>query len=220
MKDLEKQISQVVGKEYELEKSSEGRIIKTDKEKYFLSKRDPDLSDKSAIEKITGYGISPIMLIGEDYILQRYVDFSKTSALRIEEMSYLLRQIHSNKGKGGLLVHGDFSRHNTCKLEKVPRCYDYEFTHFGDPFIDLGRIILRELSGPEDIEKFFKVYSNGYLPSTERLKEGLSLFCDWQYLLRKRKNQPHQEVPLKRKEKIIKSSKKDFLDIINNFKTL
>ncbi len=178
--------------------------IKIDDELLFIGKREPSIGDEEAIREIAKYGIAEIKEVGENYILEQFIEFEHMH-LTLEEMAILLKEIHSNNHLGNPLVHGDYSRHNTTRLGGVPKCFDFEFTHYGDPFRDIGRVVLRECPQIEDVYSFLEIYS-GKIPPRMELREGLISFCDWQHLMRTRKNVPYQNVPLLRKKQIIGAS--------------
>lgn len=160
-----------------------GEILETEKGKFYLSPRDPELSDKDAIKLISQYGIVPITYIGSNFLLQPYIQFNHIRSKSPSEFGKLLKKIHGNSYRGKPFVHGDFAGHNTTKLDRDLKCFDFEFTHFGDPYLDIGRIILRECDTINDVIEFFEVYS-GKVPKNDVLANGLSRFCDWQHLLR------------------------------------
>jgi hypothetical protein len=174
-------------------------------------------SEEEAIKKISSrFGLAKVLEIGNDYLLEEYVEFEKID-LSLDQLSYLLKDIHSIRNNSGLyLVHGDFSQHNTTLFEGNAKCFDYEYSHFGNTYADVGRILLRECRGFKDTELFFNIYSNGF-PKCDELKEGLIYFCNWQNELRKEKNLPYQEVPLIRGKRIEKVRNK-LEDILNAFK--
>lgn len=208
-KEIEKQVGKIVQEE----ETPNGTVIYTSDRKYFIAKRDPVLSDSLAIKEISRYGIAPVIFVGDSYILEGYVEFSGRG-LKLEDCGNLLSSIHMNKFEGKSLVHGDFGSSNTTDSDGNPKCFDYEFTHFGDVYRDLGRVILRNCNSPEEMIYFFESYS-GKIPSLEELIEGLCSFCDWQNLMRK--NSEFQEIPLIRKRQV-KSSKKNIKAIFNSFK--
>lgn len=191
------------------------QVISSSNGKYFLAKRDPTLSTPKAITKISKFGITPVILIGHNYILEKFIKF-EYKAPSLKQLAYLLRDIHNNNYSQGTLVHGDFSKNNTTIYKGNLHCLDYEFSHFGNPYVDIGRIILRECNNEDDINDFFKFYSGG-VPPLKLLQEGLSYFCDWQHLIRKRKKFPFQNIPLVRKERISESGK-NYKQILKAFK--
>ncbi len=210
-----KEIENQIGKILREEKTLNGSILYTDCRKYFVAKRDPELSEAPAIEKISSYGVAPVIFVGDSYILEEYVEFYPQK-LTLEDSGKLLYEIHKNTFQGRQLVHGDFGETNTTYVEGNPRCFDYEYTHFGNAYVDLGRVILRICESPEEMIHFFENYT-GQIPTPKDLSEGLSSFCDRQNLMRIRKNLASQNIPLIRKNQIAKS-KKDIVSIFNSFK--
>ena len=213
LKLIEKQIGRVI-----LEKETpNGKVLYTQDGKYFVARRDPVLSERSAIKLISQYGIIPVILVGDSYILEKYVNFNPKQ-LKLEDRGKLLGLIHSNNLGGKPLVHGDFGISNTTYFNDAPKCLDYEFTHFGDVYRDIGRVILRNCGSVGEMVHFFDNYPSG-IPSPDKLKDGLSSFCDWQNLLRIRKNLEFPEVPLIRKEQV-KDSRKNIEAIFKSFKNI
>jgi hypothetical protein len=184
------------------------------KDKIFLARRGK-YSHLEAISLISKYGVAKVIGINKESIIEEFVRFDKMP-LTINQLARLAKQIHANKRNNLSLVHGDFSSNNTTLFLGVPRCYDYEHAHFGNIYVDIGRVILRDCNSLQEVEYFFKEY-RGDVPSMEELISGLIVFCDWQNKLRVEKNAPYQEVPLVRKARL-KRAPKDITSIINSFK--
>ncbi len=181
---------------------------------FFLGRRSPTLSNSDAISKIGNYGVVPVIWIGIREILTPYKYF-KQEELNILQLASLLKAIHSNKTKELVLVHGDFSRKNTTLDTGNPKCFDYEYTHWGNPYIDIGRLILREIKNERELEGFFEHYS-GSMPKVADLKEGLITFCERQAKMREEKMSAFQEVPRIRARRI-NESPKDIHKILEAF---
>jgi hypothetical protein len=171
MINIDKYLRSYLGDIGNIERYNGGYLLKTKEGNFFMAKRDYLLSNPLAIKQLSQYGISPALFIGKDYILEEFRDFDKEE-LTNEELAILLKDIHANKNEKGVLVHGDYSRFNTTKICGHPKCFDYEFSHYGDSYRDLGRIILRECDSEEEVIKFFEVY--GRIPSLDNLKKGFS----------------------------------------------
>ena len=131
------------------------------KPKIFLGKRSK-FSDSEAIFMISKYGIARVIDITEDKIVEEFIEFEKTN-LTLLELATLAREIHQNKRDGQSLVHGDFGLNNTTIYRGVPKCYDYEHVHFGNKYVDLGRVVLRSCKSIEEVETFLERY-NGRMP--------------------------------------------------------
>jgi hypothetical protein len=173
--------------------------------KTFIAKRSP-FSTEDAIRKISSrWGLAKVIEIGKDHIVEEHVNFQYKKP-SLKKMAQLLKEIHSETNISGVnLVHGDFSFQNVTILDGDIKCFDYEHSHFGNPYADIGRIILRGCGNILEALNFFGEYS-GSVPEPEILREGLIYFCDWQNLLRETKGLPFAEVPLLRKEKIEKAT--------------
>ena len=180
----------------------------------FIGKRSR-FSEPSAIIRISKYGIARVLAINQEEIIQEFVEFEKKD-LTLNQLASLARKIHSEKDSKGTLVHGDLSKGNTTIYGGEEKCYDYEHAHFGEPYADLGRIILRSCNGASQVSDFFTVYS-GRTPGIEEIREGLIYFCNWQYKLRKDKGLSFSEVPLERRKRVIRAGK-DFSKIITAFR--
>jgi len=175
-------------------------------------------SEKEAIKKISSkFGVTKVLKIGKDYILEKFVDFNYKK-LSLSQLSILLKEIHSEKNNSYLpLVHGDFSSQNTTLYLGEPKCFDYEYSHFGNAYVDIGRVLLRDCNDFKDVKMFFDIYS-GNIPNLNLLKDGLIYFCDWQNSLRLEKNLLFEKVPLIRKERI-KQASNNLEEIIEAFKS-
>ena len=185
--------------------------------KTYLAKRNYR-SDFEAIKKISKYGVARVIKINEHSILEEFVDF-EIVPLGPKNLGSLLRKIHSEKSSLGIsLVHGDFGEHNTTMINNEPKCFDYEYAHFGNPYTDIGKVVLRSCSNENDFLDFFMNYSGG-LPKPENFREGLIYFCDWHHLIRLEKGLPYHEVPLIRKSRLEKSDGKNLLSLLDAFKS-
>lgn len=184
------------------------------KNKIFIGKRSK-FSNPEAILKISEYGLAKVIKIEEDKILQEFIEFNKIQ-LNITQLASLVKIIHQNKKGNDTLVHGDIGFYNTTLYKGVPKCYDYEHAHFGNAYIDLGRIILRACKNIKEIEIFFNEYCGG-IPLNLELKEGFINFCNWQNITRSEKGIPFQQVPLIRKQRLEETSG-DLLEILKAFK--
>lgn len=175
-------------------------------------------SDPKAIKLISKkYGLAKVLKIGENYILEEFIDFKRIHPT-LEQMSSLLKRIHSEKNEYNVpLVHGDFGPHNTTLINGKIKCFDYEYSHFGNIYSDIGRVLLRNCDNLKDINFFFNIYAETF-PEMYKLKKGLIYFCNWQYELRKEKNLPYKEVPLIRAERI-KKTKNSLNEIMDAFKS-
>lgn len=175
-------------------------------------------SEHEAIKEISSrFGLAKVLEIGEDYLLEEFIDFEKID-ISLDQLSYLLRNIHSIRNThGSSLVHGDFSKHNTTLFNGNPKCFDYEYSHFGNVYSDVGRVLLRECRNFRDAVLFFDIYSEGF-PESDELRDGLIYFCNWQYELRKEKSLPYQDVPLIRSKRVEDACNK-LEDILNAFKS-
>lgn len=71
----------------------------------------------------------------------------------------------------------------------------------GNPYADIGRILLRVCNSIDEAFDFFKYYSTN-TPNSSEFRDGLIYFCGWQNNLRKEKNLPYQEVSILRKRRI------------------
>jgi len=182
--------------------------------KTYLAKRNYR-SNSEAIQRISSrYGVAKVIEINEDSILEEFVDF-EIVALGPENLGLLLKKIHSERNSSGIpLVHGDFGEHNTTIINKELRCFDYEYAHFGNPYVDIGKVVLRSCFDEDDFFEFFINYSND-LPKPENFKEGLIYFCDWQNSLRLEKMLPYHEIPLIRKERLKKTNKNNLLSLFD-----
>ncbi len=185
--------------------------------KTYIAKRN-FRSDEEAIKEISSrFGLAKVLEIGKYYLLEEFINFEKID-LSLDQLSYLLKNIHSVRDNSGFsLVHGDFSQHNTTLFDGNEKCFDYEYSHFGNVYADVGRVLLRECGDFEDAELFFNIYSGGF-PKSDELKDGLIYFCNWQHELRKEKNLPCQDVPLIRGKRIENVCNK-LEDILNAFKS-
>ena len=190
-------------------------FIDSEDNKLFLARRSKTLSEVSAIEAIAQYGFAPIYLIGKDFILQKNIDFTHR-ALELDQLTNLLRLIHNNINEGKTLVHGDFGQHNTTFYNGEPRCFDFEYTHWGNPYIDIGRMVLREMGTEEEVIKFFFNYL-GNVPRLSELRNGFIAFCQRQYKMRAEKNSKFMYIPLERAKRLSKS-KSNFSDLIKAFR--
>jgi|SRR3989338_4528158 len=182
-------------------------------ENKFIGKRSK-FSEPAAIIKISKYGIAKVLDITHDSIIQEFVDFEKKD-LTLNQLANLARKIHLERDIKGILVHGDLSNNNTSLYFGEEKCYDYEHAHFGEPYADIGRIILRSCKEVNLTREFFMSYS-GIIPEVEELKNGLIYFCNWQYKLRIDKGLPFSSVPLERIKRVINADK-DFDKIISAF---
>jgi len=185
--------------------------------KTYLAKRNHK-SDSEAIKIISKYGVAKVLEINRDSILEEFVDF-KVVPLGPKNLGSLLRKIHSEKDSSGIsLVHGDFGEHNTTRINGEPKCFDYEYAHFGNTYSDIGKVVLRNCDGWESFADFF-IYYNKKLPDPEEFKEGLIYFCDWQSSLRLEKDVPYSEVPLVRKNRLLRIKDKNLCRILEAFKS-
>ena len=175
-------------------------------------------SEEEAIKRISSkFGLAKVLKIWDDYLLEEFVDFKQINP-SLNQLSFLLKRIHSEKNVVGLsLVHGDFGEHNVTIINGETKCFDYEYSHFGNIYTDIGRVVLRRCNNFDEVNTFFDIYSDGF-PSNDKLKNGLIYFCNWQYELRKEKNLPYQQVPLIRAEKI-KKINNDLSEILYAFKS-
>lgn len=182
-------------------------------ENNFIGKRSK-FSEPSAIIRISKYGIARVLAINQKTIIQEFVEFEKKD-LTLNQLANLARQIHSEKDSKGTLVHGDLSNNNTTLYEGEEKCYDYEHAHFGEPYADIGRIILRSCDGEDQVRDFFIAYS-GRMPGTEEIRDGLIYFCNWQHKLRKDKSLSFSDIPLERRNRVMRAGK-NFSRIITAF---
>lgn len=182
--------------------------------KYFIKRRSK-YSEDSAIRNIAIYGLSNIIDINSEFILESFVDFTKKD-LSLEEYVELLHKIHSNNEAGLSLVHGDFSKHNTTFYENEPTVFDYEHAHWGDIYVDIGRVILRETESVEESIGFLKIYF-GNIPSLAKIRDGIVNFCYWQNKIREEKHLPYSNVPLIRAERV-NSNGNTYSNLIMEFK--
>jgi hypothetical protein len=204
------------GEIYSLEKKERGTVITAQNGKFLLTRRSPTLSNASAITKISEYGIARVFYVSATNILQQYLEFTPSN-LGLDDLATLIKQIHSVREKQGTLVHGDFSRQNTTRYQNKPYCFDYEHTHWGDPYIDLGRIVLRECKSEEEVKFFFEKYQ-GSLPSLYDMREGFISFCQRQYEMRHEKDLDFKEVPMIRGARLKKACNNNLAEILNAFK--
>jgi RIO-like serine/threonine protein kinase len=175
-------------------------------------------SDPEAIRKLSKYGVAKVFEIGEDYLLEEFVDFENIK-LGPAKLGQLLKKIHGESNEKGIpLIHGDFGEHNTTVIENESLCYDYEYARFGEKYSDTGRVILRDCPETIDVEEFFHHYS-GRLPPMEELSEGLKYFCDLQNAYRIEKELPFADVPLIRKERLNKNKHLNLVSILDAFKS-
>ena len=181
---------------------------------YFLRKRSK-YSDSEAIKLISNYGISEIIDIDNDFILEEFVNFEKVD-LSLDEYVSLLQSIHTNNKDGLSLVHGDFSKFNTTKLNSLSLVIDYEHAHWGNIYEDLGRIILRETISVDESLSFLESYFKS-IPDKQELRNGIVTFCYWQNKIRVEKNIPYSNVPLKRARRVL-AANNSYDAIINAFK--
>lgn len=182
--------------------------------KVFIGKRSK-YANSEAIIMISKYGTARVIEVTNNRIIEENIKFSKIK-LDLSQMAYLAREIHQNEKNGLRLVHGDLSFNNTTLYNGDPKCFDYEHAHFGNIYVDLGRIILRVCSNIEEIKIFFKMYT-GSLPLVGDLKKGLATFCDWQHKVRVEKLAPYSNVPLIRKRRV-EESPENLEDVLNRFK--
>ncbi len=209
------EIKEYTGKIYDQFLQGKCTVLLAEKGKFFLSNRSNNLSDISAIKKVSDYGLSPVFWVGDSQILQSFVEFN-SAPLNLSELTLLMKKIHSNQ-KGGLaLIHGDFSRWNTVKYSEKAKCFDYEYCNWGNLYVDLGRVILRECKSEKEANLLLENYF-GYTPKVEDLREGLITFCQRQYEMRHEKNQSFQEIPKLRIERLLKSNLK-IEEILRAFK--
>lgn len=186
--------------------------------KPYLAKRNYR-SNSEAIQRISSrYGLAKVIGINEDSILEEFIDF-EIVPLGPKNLGSLLKKIHSEKNSSGVsLVHGDFGEHNTTIINGEPMCFDYEYTHFGNPYVDIGKVVLRNCFNEDDFFEFFRNYSND-LPKPENFREGLIYFCDWQNSSRLEKRLPYHEIPLIRKERLKKTNKNNLFSLLDAFKS-
>lgn len=182
---------------------------------YWVYRRS-QMSQSSAIQAIAPHCAAQVHHVVGPYIVESYVAINQ-ARLSLEEWGSFLERIHKYHPGYGILVHGDLGNHNITRINQRPCCFDLEHVHWGDPYVDLGRIILRECGNPEDLALLFTHYKRP-LPSHEVLTQGLSVFCDFQYKLRTLKGAPFRHVPHVRKKRMHQTGKslehvlKAFLD--------
>jgi len=175
-------------------------------------------SEPEAISRLSNYGVAKVLKINETNIIEEFVRFN-VRKLGPKKLGALLNKIHSETNTlGQSLVHGDFGEHNTTILHSEPKCFDYEYAHFGDIYADLGKVILRDCNNWEGFTDFFSCYA-GEIPHAKELKRGLIYFCDWQNSLRIEKQLPYSEVPLHRKNRLRKVKSKSLMEILDAFKS-
>jgi len=209
------EIKEYTGEIYNKIVQEQNIIIIAEKGKFFLSNRSPTLSDPSAIESVSDYGIAKVIWIGKSRILQPFINFEKIPLKLIEQLN-LMKKIHQNK-KGSLsLIHGDFSNNNLTNYGNEVKCFDYEHSHWGNPYVDIGRIILRECTSQEDIDFVLDNYFYKR-PSAKELKQGFLVFCQRHYEMRHEKNQAFQEIPKLRAKRLLKSNL-TLNEILHSFK--
>lgn len=175
-------------------------VIIADHGRFLLSARSSLLSHGSAIKSISHYGVGKVLSVGEKHILQEYVEFEQTALTHLQLIN-LMKKIHRDKKDGLTLVHGDFSRYNTTDHSGSSKCFDYEYSHWGSPYTDIARVVLRECESEKEAEVLLNLYFDG-LPSLDELRQGFIIFCLRQYEMRKEKNQPFQDVPLMRAKRL------------------
>ena len=162
--------------------------------KTYMAKRN-HRSDPEAIQRISKYGVMGVKGINKHYIIEEFVDF-EIFPLGPKNLALLLKDIHSEKNSFGIsLVHGDFGEHNTTMINGKMKCFDYEYAHFGNPYVDIGKVVLRNCSSESDFIEFFMNYL-GDLPKPEDFRDGLIYFCNWHHMIRLEKELPYHEVPL------------------------
>lgn len=209
-------IKKVLGVEFEIEELNNSIQLITTSDSKYLIKRKSCYSNKEAIKAISKYGISKIVAVNDEQIIETYNPFEKQD-ISLMDFVTIARQIHQTQNELGLpLVHGDLSRYNTTLVNDTPFCFDYEHSHWGNPFADLGRILLRECKTFEDDLFFLHNYFNGIL-NINNLQKGIVYFCEWQHKIRKEKNLSYSEVPLIRRERVLKSDL-DLENIMYEFK--
>ncbi len=192
-----------------------GEVIFAENGKYFLSKRCEKLSDASAIERVSNYGVARVLWVGRSEILQQFVDFDLVP-LNLKEMAGLMGRIHSNKQDGLTLVHGDFSNSNTTRHNGDAKCFDYEHSHWGNPYVDIGRMVLRNCVSEKDVDLLFESYYGG-MPPLEEMRDGFIAFCQRQYDMRHLKNLAFQVVP-KVRAKRLRGCGSTLCEILHAFK--
>ncbi|MEK6927922.1 MAG: hypothetical protein AABX11_05825 [Nanoarchaeota archaeon] len=180
-----------------------------------IKKKRSKYSEPEAIMAISRFGISNVIEIGADFIIERYIPFTPF-APTLDQLAELTKRIHRTTHENKNLVHGDLGFNNATVINTIPKCFDYEHAHFGNLYADLGRILLRCCKSDRDVESFFDIYS-GRLPDLEVLRGGLIYFCEWQNLIRSEKKLPFSEVPLKRRERLVKT-RECLKDILKAFK--
>ena len=208
-------MEEYTGKVYSQFLKDSGTIVVSERGKFFLSKRSKTFSEPSAIKKVSDYGIAPVIWVGESNILQPFVNFEPIKP-ELKNLAEIMKKIHSNKQNNLTLVHGDFGSHNTTTYLGETKCFDYEYSHWGSPYIDLGRVVLRECKSEEDVNLLLENYFGG-IPSLQELKLGFMDFCQRQYEMRREKNQDFQEVPLIRAKRLSKSGS-TLAEILHAFK--
>lgn len=209
-------LKKVLGCEFILEKlSNRITLVSTADQKYLIKKRS-FYSEENAIKVISEFGISQVIEVSNEEILETYNPFEK-QFLTLKDYARLAQKIHQTKNHGVSLVHGDLSRHNTTLINGKIFCFDYEHTHWGNPFADLGRILLRECESYEDSLFFLETYYSNSLPDINELQNGIIYFCDWQHKIRKEKKLEYSEVPLIRKGRVLKTNL-DLENIMYEFK--
>ncbi len=181
-----------------------------------ISKRRSKYSDREAIFDISRYGVARVLEVTDSSIVQEFVQFDLMPP-NLRQLAELAYKIHSNSNTKGNLVHGDFGPYNITVSFGDPKCYDYEHTHYGNIYVDLGRVILRSCRDVNEVRDFFTNYS-GAIPSTDELREGLISFCEWQHLIRAEKGLLFQEVPLIRRERLF-SARSELDDLLEAFKS-
>ena len=185
--------------------------------KIYIAKRNYR-SEPEAILRLSNHGVARVLEINENSIIEEFIDFEKRK-LGLKRLGHLLNKIHSERNHLGIsLVHGDFGEHNATLINNEPKCFDYEYAHFGNVYADIGRVVLRDCDSWEDFTYFFSCYT-GKIPKPEEFREGLIYFCNWQSSLRADKKLQYSEVPLYRKSRLNKVNGKDLGKILEAFKS-
>ena len=182
---------------------------------YFLRKRS-FYSDVEAIKSISKFGISKVIDIDANFVLEEFINFKKID-LSLDEYIPLLQKIHSHMKNNLILVHGDFSKYNTTNFNSKPVVMDYEHAHWGNIYEDLGRIILRETSSVENSLNFLESYFN-QIPNKKELRDGVLAFCYWQNKIRLEKSLPYAHIPLKRAKRVLLADN-SYKSILNSFRS-
>jgi len=211
---LEQRIVEEIGTVLENEPKEDFQIITTQKGKFIKHFRSVYSQEKAILD------IAPFVPKGkvwctDDYFLIPFVE-EDNRIPSSKELLEILFQISGPPHQKKTLIHGDFYRDNVVCSEGQLKVIDLEQTRYGNPYTDIGRMILREATNmPQAIDMlgFLGVDLN----NTSEIKQGFAEFCLSQHRARIERARPYSEVPIIRRKRILESND-DVEEIINALK--